>query len=71
MARFAEKHGLPIEVTPEPEIGKGPIFVKEQYSVVSTVIYTIILLVILVAAVRLDLRYYFVKNKHLFVRKPR
>jgi poly-gamma-glutamate system protein len=71
MTNFAEKHNLPIEVTPEPEIGKGPVFVKEQYSVASTTIYTIILLVILIGAVRLDLRYYIVKNKHLFVRKPR
>lgn len=71
MTNFAEKHDLPTEVTPEPEIGKGPVFFKEQYSVVSTAIYTIILLVVLIAAVRLDLRYYIVKNKHLFVRKPR
>lgn len=71
MTSFAEKHDLPTEVTPEPEIGKGPVFVKDQYSVVSTAIYTIILLVVLIAAVRLDLRYYIIKNKHLFVRKPR
>ena len=71
MTSFADRHGLPIEITPEPEIGKGPVFVKEQYSVVSTTIYTIILLAVLIAAVRLDLRYYIVKNKHLFVRKPR
>lgn len=70
MTSFAEKHNLPIEITPEPEIGKGPVFVKDQYSVVSTTIYTIILLAVLIAAVRLDLRYYIVKNKHLFVRKP-
>jgi poly-gamma-glutamate system protein len=71
MTNFAEKHNLPTEVTPQPEIGKGPVFVREQYSVVSTTIYTIILLAVLIAAVRIDLRYYIVKNKHLFVRKPR
>jgi poly-gamma-glutamate system protein len=71
MTNFAEKHSLPTEVTPQPEIGKGPVFVREQYSVVSTTIYTIILMAVLIAAVRLDLRYYIVKNKHLFVRKPR
>jgi poly-gamma-glutamate system protein len=71
MTTFAEKHSLPSEVMPPPEIGKGPVFVREQYSVVSTTIYTIILLAVLIAAVRLDLKYYIVKNKHLFVRKPR
>jgi poly-gamma-glutamate system protein len=71
MTTFAEKHGLPTEIAPQPEIGKGSVFVREQYSVVSTTIYTMILLAVLIAAVRLDLKYYIVKNKHLFVRKPR
>jgi poly-gamma-glutamate system protein len=69
MIAFATNYNLPIEVTPQPEIGQGPVFVKQQYSVVSTSIYTLILLVVLVAAIRLDLKYYIVKNKHLFVRR--
>jgi hypothetical protein len=69
MTRFAEKYNLPLEITPEPEIGQGPVFVKQQYSIVSTAIYTLILLAVLAGAIRLDLKYYIVKNRHLFVRK--
>jgi poly-gamma-glutamate system protein len=69
MSRFAELYDLPLEVTPEPEIGQGPVFVKQQYSIVSTTIYTLILLVVLIGAIRLDLKYYIIKNRHLFVRK--
>jgi poly-gamma-glutamate system protein len=69
IADFAEKYGLPTEVTPEPEIGEGPMFVQEKYSITTTVIYTVILLVVLWAAIRLDFRYYIYRNKHLFVRK--
>jgi poly-gamma-glutamate system protein len=67
--RFAEKYGLPVEVSPEPEIGEGPVYVREQFSIVSTFIYTIILMIVLIGAIRIDLRYYIYKNKHLFVRK--
>lgn len=69
MDDFAAKYGLMLEVTPEPEIGTGPIYVQERYSITTTIIYTIILLVILWAAIRLDFRYYIYRNKHLFVRK--
>lgn len=69
LSRFAEKYGLPVEVSSEPEVGEGPVFIKEQFSIVSTLIYTIILLIVLVGAIRLDLRYYIYRNKHLLVRK--
>jgi len=69
MNAIAEKAGLPVEMVGEPEIGQGPIFIKHRYSVVSTSIYTLILLLIVIVAIRLDLRYFIVKNRHLFVRK--
>ena len=69
MASFAGRYGLPTEVTPEPEIGEGSMFVQERYSITTTIIYTVILLLILWVAIRIDLRYYIYRNKHLFVRR--
>ncbi len=66
---FAHKYQLPAEVVPEPVIGEGSIFVQERYSITTTVIYTVILLLILYGAIRLDFRYYIYRNRHLFVKK--
>ncbi len=66
---FARRYDLPVEVTPEPEVGEGPIYVQEKYSITTTVIYTVALLVILWVAIRLDFRYYIYRNRHLFVKK--
>jgi len=71
LTQFAEKYNLPVETTPEPEIGEGLVFVQEKYSITTTVIYTVILLVILWGAIRFDFRYYIYRNKHLFVKKNR
>jgi len=71
MTRFAEKYKLPPEITPAPEIGEGSVFVQEKYSITTTVVYTVVLLVILWGAIRFDFRYYIYRNKHLFVRKNR
>lgn len=69
LGTIAERSGLPLDITEEPEIGDGPIFIKQRYSVVSTAIYTVILLIIVAVAIRVDLRYYIFKNRHIFVRK--
>lgn len=66
---FAEKYKLPIDITAEPKIGEGPVFVQKKYSIMTTIIYTIILIIVLWAAIRVDFRYYIYRNKHLFVRK--
>jgi len=69
ITRFAEKYKLPVDITAEPKIGEGPVFVQEKYSIMTTIIYTLILIVVLWAAIRVDFRYYIYRNKHLFVRK--
>jgi poly-gamma-glutamate system protein len=69
MTQLAQKYGLPVNIIPEPEIGVGEIYVLEKYSITTTVIYTVVLLVIVWAAIRLDFRYYIYRNKHLFVKK--
>ena len=66
---FAERYGLPVEVTPAPEVGEGPVFVQERYSITTTVVYTVVLLAILWVAIRIDFRYYIYRNRHLFVKK--
>ena len=32
LSRFAEKYGLPVDVSAEPEVGEGTVFIKEQFS---------------------------------------
>ena len=71
ISRFAEKYNLPVEPSDEPVVGEGLVFIQEKYSIVSTIMYTMILVVVLWAAIRLDFRYYIYRNKHLFVRKNR
>ena len=66
---FARHYDLPTEVTSIPEIGEGRIYVQERYSITTTIIYTVILLVVLWGAIRFDFRYYIYRNQHLFVRK--
>ena len=58
LADIARVYGLTQEVSPPPVVGEDSIFFKDQYSIVSTVIYTAILIVIVVAFIRIDVKYY-------------
>ncbi len=71
LSQFAERYNLPVEITDEPKIGEGPVYVQERYSIATTIMYTVILVVVLWGAIRIDFRYYIYRNKHLFVRKNR
>jgi len=66
---FARRYDLLTDATSLPAIGKGKVFVQERYSITTTIIYTVVLLVALWAAIRFDFRYYIYRNQHLFVRK--
>ena len=71
LSQFAERYNLPVEITDEPKIGEGPVYVQKRYSIATTIMYTVILVVVLWGAIRIDFRYYIYRNKHLFVRKNR
>jgi poly-gamma-glutamate system protein len=55
---IARDYGLPTEVAAAPVVGEDPIFFREEYSIASTIIYTVILLGIVVAFIRIDVKYY-------------
>ena len=55
---IARIYGLPLEIVPAPVVGEDRIFFKDEYSIVSTIIYTAILIVIVVAFIRIDVKYY-------------
>jgi poly-gamma-glutamate system protein len=55
---IARMYGLPSEVSSAPVVGEDPIFFRDQYSIASTIIYTAVLLAIVVAFIRIDVKYY-------------
>jgi poly-gamma-glutamate system protein len=59
---IAQKYGLALDVVPAPVVGEDPIFFKEEYSVASTIIYTLLLVAIVVLAIRFDIKYYVKKQ---------
>jgi poly-gamma-glutamate system protein len=58
LSDIARKYGLPLEITPAPVVGEDPIFFRDEYSIASTIIYAIVLIVIVVAFIRIDVKYY-------------
>ncbi|HBC46397.1 MAG TPA: poly-gamma-glutamate system protein [candidate division Zixibacteria bacterium] len=55
---IADAYGLSVETTPAPEAGKDPIFQRDEYSITSTIIYTILLMIIVAVFIRIDVKYY-------------
>lgn len=67
----ARQYGLPTEVTDrEQELGEGPLFFKDRYSVVSTAVLTLLLAVVVFVIMRLDIRHYLVRRKQTVVPNP-
>jgi poly-gamma-glutamate system protein len=55
---IAAAYGLPDDVTPAPVVGKDRIFERDEYSITSTIIYTIVLMIIVAVFIRIDVKYY-------------
>jgi poly-gamma-glutamate system protein len=55
---IALANGLPIDITPAPVVGEDPIFFRDEYSISSTIIYTLLLIIIVAAFIRIDIKYY-------------
>jgi poly-gamma-glutamate system protein len=62
---IAHQYGLPIEVSPAPILGEDSIFYRDQYSIASTIIYTSILILIVVAFIRIDIKYYIKRQTNI------
>ena len=62
--KIALKYDLPVEVGDKaPELGEGPLFFKDRYSISSTLILTVILAVVVFAVIRVDVKHYLFKKK--------
>lgn len=59
---IAHAYGLPLDVVPAPVVGEAPVFFRDEYSISSTIIYAAILIVIVVVAIRIDVKYYIRKQ---------
>ncbi len=58
LPEIASDYGIPLEVIPRPAVGEDPIFFRDEYSISTSIIYAVILILFVVAAIRIDLRYY-------------
>jgi poly-gamma-glutamate system protein len=67
---IAATYGLPDDITPAPVVGKDPIFQRDEYSITSTIIYTVLLMIIVAVFIRIDVKYY-VKRQTKILFPPR
>jgi len=67
---IAQEYGLPMEITPSPVVGEDPVFFRDEYSISSTIIYTLLLVIIVVAFIRIDIKYY-IKRQTKILFPPR
>ncbi len=62
LGEIADEYNFPIDVFPAPIVGEGPIFYRDEYSLSTTIIYAAILIVFVVTAIRVDIKYYIKKQ---------
>lgn len=65
LSEIAEDYGLPLDVVPAPIVGEGSLFYRDEYSISSTIIYAVILMIVVAAAIRIDLKYYIRKQTRI------
>jgi poly-gamma-glutamate system protein len=58
LREIAQGYDLPQDIVPAPVVGEANVFFREQYSISSTIIFTAILIVVVVAAIKIDVKYY-------------
>ncbi|MCP4631470.1 MAG: poly-gamma-glutamate system protein [candidate division Zixibacteria bacterium] len=56
--RLAERYGLSLNIIPNEEVGVGPLYYKEEYSITATVFVLIVLISVVFIFLRVDLGYY-------------
>jgi poly-gamma-glutamate system protein len=65
LREIADKYSFPIDVFPAPIVGEGPIFYRDEYSLSTTIIYAAVLIIFVVAAIRVDIKYYLKKQTQI------
>lgn len=65
LSEIAFDYGLSQDVVPAPIVGEGPLFFREEYSISSTIIYAVLLMVVVAAAIRIDLKYYLKRHTRI------
>ncbi len=62
--KIALKYGFPVEIgDTAPELGEGVLYFKDRYSIVSTLMLTIILAIIVFIVIRIDVKHYLFKHR--------
>lgn len=65
LPEIAEKYGLPRDVVPRPVVGEDQIFFRNEYSISSTIIFTLVLVAVVWTAIRIDVKYYVRKQSKI------
>lgn len=62
--QIASRYGLPMEVTDlEPDMGAGPLFFRDRYSIASTIILVVLLGLAVFVVMRLDVKHYLIRRR--------
>ena len=57
------KYGFPVEIGGQPpQLGEGALYFKDRYSIVSTLVLTILLAVVVFIVIRIDVKHYLIKR---------
>ncbi len=68
---IASRNGLPAELADkEPELGEGPLFFRDRYSLSSTIMLTGLLAVLVFVVIRIDIKHYVFRRKAARVAAP-
>ena len=70
LPEIVDDYGLSSDIVPRPVVGEDPIFFRDEYSISSTIIFTIVLIVAVWTAIRIDVKYY-VKKQSKILFSPR
>lgn len=64
--RIASRYGIPTDVSgKEPELGDGPIFFKDRYSISDTIVLTSILALVVFVGIRIDVKHYLTSRQRI------
>ncbi len=62
--KIATKYSFPTEIVDkEPELGEGPLFFKDKYSISNTIVLCLILGVVVFIGIRIDIKHYLIRRK--------
>lgn len=61
--KIAMKYGFPVEIGDQPpQLGEGALYFKDRYSIVSTLVLTVLLAVVVFVVIRIDVKHYLIKR---------